>query len=96
MVTHGSVMQRPTHDQIRELTRSRQIILCIDTIKSVFFSHVAGPAYTRSARQPQGIDFDGGQDELHQSVAVVARVRHLAVRRQVHGPQERRAAGHSV
>jgi len=29
-------------------------------------------------------------------VAVVTRVRHLAVRRQVHGPQERRAAGHSV
>lgn len=56
----------------------------------------AGPAHTRRARQPQGFDVDGGQDELHQSVAVVAGIRFVVVRGQVYGSQERRVAGHRV
>lgn len=69
--------------------------ICIKP-RVMFVRGAAGPADTRSARQPQGAHADRGQDELHQSVAVAAGIRHLAVRRQVHGPQEGRAVGHSV
>lgn len=46
---------------------------------------LARPAHTRRARQPQRSDADGGQDELHQSVAIVTRVRFVVVRGQVYG-----------
>jgi hypothetical protein len=54
---------------------------------SVAFQDPGGP------RERQGPVAGRGQDELHQSVAVAARLRDNAVRDQVHGEQEGGAAG---
>jgi len=59
-------------------------------IEGIVFS--AGAAHFGGARQRQGPESGRGQNALHQSLAVTARVRNFPVHRQIHGPQEGGAA----
>lgn len=63
-----------------------EISLKKNSVQFCFFA--ARPAHTRRTLQRQGFDSDGGENELHQSVAIFARIRYFAVRGQVYGRQE--------